>query len=76
MTNEYEGYCDVCGGPVPPRGGKLYPSLENPGRLDLVHLACSGGTPEVITVAFPGGDVMTQNKNGRCEDAPCCGCCS
>jgi len=22
------------------------------------------------------GSYIYQNKNGRCEDAPCCGCCS
>lgn len=26
---------------------------------------------------FPGsGQYIYQNKAGRCEDAPCCGCCS
>jgi len=26
---------------------------------------------------FPGsGEYIYQNKAGRCEDAPCCGCCS
>lgn len=25
---------------------------------------------------FASGAVMTQNSRGRCEDAPCCGCCS
>lgn len=25
---------------------------------------------------FSSGAVMTQNSRGRCEDAPCCGCCS
>lgn len=25
---------------------------------------------------FSSGDVMTRNSRGRCEDAPCCGCCS
>lgn len=25
---------------------------------------------------FSSGAVMTQNSKGRCEDAPCCGCCS
>ena len=26
---------------------------------------------------FPStGGELYQNKNGRCEDAPCCGCCS
>ncbi len=27
-------------------------------------------------VRFSSGAVMTQNSRGRCEDAPCCGCCS
>ncbi len=27
-------------------------------------------------VRFSSGHVMTQNSRGRCEDAPCCGCCS
>ena len=25
---------------------------------------------------FQGGGEWFQNKRGRCEDAPCCGCCS
>lgn len=25
---------------------------------------------------FASGEVHTQNSRGRCEDAPCCGCCS
>ena len=25
---------------------------------------------------FAGGGEAYQNKRGRCEDAPCCGCCS
>lgn len=25
---------------------------------------------------FAGGGVVTRNSRGRCEDAPCCGCCS
>lgn len=25
---------------------------------------------------FSSGTVVTQNSRGRCEDAPCCGCCS
>lgn len=25
---------------------------------------------------FAGGGEWTQNRRGRCEDAPCCGCCS
>lgn len=25
---------------------------------------------------FSSGEVMYRNKRGRCEDAPCCGCCT
>jgi hypothetical protein len=32
--------------------------------------------PSVITVQFNSGATMTRNARGRCEDAPCCGCCS
>jgi hypothetical protein len=27
-------------------------------------------------VRFAGGAEIYRNKAGRCEDAPCCGCCS
>lgn len=27
-------------------------------------------------VRFSSGAVVTRNARGRCEDAPCCGCCS
>lgn len=30
----------------------------------------------LTVVRFSSGEVMTQNSRGRCEDAPCCGCCS
>jgi hypothetical protein len=30
----------------------------------------------VSVFRFSSGAVMTQNRRGRCEDAPCCGCCS
>ena len=27
-------------------------------------------------IRLSSGHVMTQNAKGRCEDAPCCGCCT
>lgn len=30
----------------------------------------------VSVFRFSSGAVVTQNSRGRCEDAPCCGCCS
>ena len=29
-----------------------------------------------VAYRFSSGAVMYQNSRGRCEDAPCCGCCS
>ncbi len=33
-------------------------------------------TPRRITTRFMGGGEIYRNANGRCIDAPCCGCCS
>jgi len=30
----------------------------------------------ITVVRFSSGHVITQNRRGRCIDAPCCGCCS
>jgi hypothetical protein len=30
----------------------------------------------VSVIRFSSGAVFTRNKAGRCEDAPCCGCCT
>jgi hypothetical protein len=35
-----------------------------------------GSTSEVSNVWQTSGGTFYTNKNGRCEDAPCCGCCS
>lgn len=31
---------------------------------------------EAITIRTNSGAVLSVNRNGRCEDAPCCGCCT
>lgn len=31
----------------------------------------------ITVIHFPNtGNTVFQNRNGRCEDAPCCGCCT
>ncbi|QJD52206.1 hypothetical protein PBI_JF4_77 [Mycobacterium phage JF4] len=30
----------------------------------------------VHTITLNSGAVLTVNARGRCEDAPCCGCCT
>ncbi len=73
MTNRYAAACVTCGATVPAHGG----SLTKQGRRWVVrHLACEDGQPAVIEVRFSSGATMIQNRRGRCEDAPCCGCCT
>jgi hypothetical protein len=41
--------------------------------------AAAAGVPaedRVVVFHFASGATVTQNSRGRCEDAPCCGCCS
>lgn len=34
------------------------------------------GRQGLTVIRFSSGAVITRNSRGRCEDAPCCGCCS
>ncbi len=72
-TNKYPGPCEHCGQRVPAQGG----TLRKEGRRWIVaHLSCGDtGTDRVIVIQTSGG-TFYQNKRGRCEDAPCCGCCT
>ena len=74
MVNRYAGKCAYCSGHVPANGGNLVKKGRN---WMPVHLACQeSGKAEVVTFTFSSGQTMTRNSRGRCEDAPCCGCCS
>lgn len=71
-VNRYRARCSVCGALVPAKGGTL--TKEN-GAWVVKHLACAKGEPAVMTVVI-GDREYTRNARGRCEDAPCCGCCT
>jgi hypothetical protein len=46
-------------------------------RWKPVHLACNEARgAAVVATTFSSGDTIYQNAAGRCEDAPCCGCCT
>jgi hypothetical protein len=76
-TNKYAADCTVCGATVPANGG----ALRRRGRAWLVtHTVCADdsatGISGAVTVTrFNSGGSNWQNSRGRCEDAPCCGCC-
>ncbi len=72
-VNRYPAPCATCGARVPANGGTLE---RAGGRWTVRHLEChASGRAEVITVRTAGW-TGTRNRHGRCEDAPCCGCCS
>ena len=55
-------------GPSAPR-----PTRSGPrGRRRYYHPEDGGST----YTRFAGGAEVYTNRRGRCEDAPCCGCCS
>jgi hypothetical protein len=68
------------------RRQKLWYAKESPDRLALCQsITASETSPaparpqrtrRVISMQFASGAHAYQNSRGRCEDAPCCGCCS
>ena len=75
-VNRYPGPCSQCGARVPALGGNL---VRVSGQLRPVHLCCddvTSPTRSVVEFRFSSGEVATRNVRGRCEDAPCCGCCT
>ena len=72
--------CLFCRLPVPALGGVEFEMPAEPGapgETVCAHLVCRiTGRPEVVAVRDFAGDVVgIVNRTGRCEDAPCCGCC-
>lgn len=71
LTARFPGSCRGCTNPITP--GDL---IVSAGRGRTYHQDCSGRT-RVTTAYFPSsGETVYRNVNGRCEDAPCCGCCT
>ena len=70
MSNRYPGTCDKCGTRVRAYKGVLIAPTE-PGSPWIVrHESCADGSE---TSARPARS--DRRYRGRCEDAPCCGCC-
>ena len=81
MSNRYPGPCAGCGKRVPARAGTL---KKEAGRWAVRHAECAGASDpgyfprpsrRVIEIRTSGG-TFYRNAAGRCEDAPCCGCCT
>ncbi len=87
MTARYRGTCRTCGGSIIPGD-----TIAHGGRGRTHHTACVGpdnysainpatgermsNRARVSIVRTSSGWEGTRNVRGRCEDAPCCGCCT
>jgi hypothetical protein len=86
MKAKYSGKCRACGDRFG-AGADIVYTRSAPKGLKTVHSACAGVSSDFYAdsasagrgVAYEirtSGGTFYQNSNGRCEDAPCCGCCT
>jgi hypothetical protein len=80
MTNRFESTCARCQQATPPGCGTLQKG-KKASRRSRWSVICGDCLPlEADGVAIyhspTTGWTGTRNKRGRCEDAPCCGCCT
>ena len=73
IVNKYRTTCSFCGGAVAPKAGYV---RRVGGRWLGAHIACLTEGKGSVTVIRTSTGTYTQNSRGRCEDAPCCGCCT
>ena len=81
MIAKYSGRCMSCGGAIR-RGSRI--TYYGRGLVECFDCLSSDDWAEpdaavragINVYRFNTGAVVTRNRNGRCEDAPCCGCCS
>ena len=80
-VNRYDSSCVYCRGMVQAGEGDMW---KWKGRFYVCHQACGeeakarrkGGEAKEVSTFIIGGKEYTRNAKGRCEDAPCCGCCT
>lgn len=79
MTARYRGTCRGCAAPIAPGASILFA-----GKGNVRHADCADVADESVVDPETGmrwsargqsgrGGYVT--SGGRCEDAPCCGCC-
>ena len=71
ITARYDGFCTLTGKRILPgdliqwQKGKTVLVQKRGFRIDTIRFSSNQGSTEFY-----------RNARGRCEDAPCCGCCT
>ena len=68
MIARFPGKCARTGRAIKPGDVITFTSARKPVLVQQMHNVSD-------TVQF-GDRTFYRNRNGRCEDAPCCGCCT
>lgn len=85
ITAKYPGTCRKTGKPIRPGDvihfyGRGHAELAEPGAVPQDTSTTQASRPKSSRgsryTRFSSGAEVYTNRNGRCEDAPCCGCCS
>ena len=74
MIARYPGTCARTGRAIRPGDVITFTSARKPVLVQQQHNA---GSDNVTSDTIQFGDrTFYRNRAGRCEDAPCCGCCT
>jgi hypothetical protein len=77
MRAKYPGKCSRSGARINPGDFIIYNTANKTAELEPDADRMTYTTsPRVSDVYSIGGREFYHNKKGRCEDAPCCGCCT
>ena len=74
MIARYPGTCARTGRAIRPGDMITFTSARKPVLVQQQHN--DNVTPYTSDVIAFGDRTFYRNCNGRCEDAPCCGCCT
>ena len=82
MRAKYRGRCAISGAPINVGDEITYCTdtrkawLVEPDDMQIDSTTYLGNKKRVSDVFQIGKKEYYRNKSGRCEDAPCCGCCT
>jgi len=74
MIARYPGKCARTGAAIRPGDTITFTPARKAVLVQRMH---NDGVSDVFVFSGEDGSrAFYRNKNGRCEDAPCCGCCT
>ena len=77
MIARYPGKCARTGAAIRPGDTITFTPARKAVLVQRMHGdGADNVTPYTSDVISFGDNTFYRNKNGRCEDAPCCGCCT